>query len=160
MPAKQLDGRILNAELIASLPIHIAWGTGNPSWDTNPETEPNNATALVAEVGRRQATQVAYVVEDPQGSIETPQGNFSLSETPTRHVYVRVIFAFNEAASDHIRELGVFVGTQTSPGLPAGQRYFTPSQIVNPGRLYLLDRSQSFQRNGAVRPAFEYVFPF
>lgn len=160
MPAKQLDGRILNAELIAALPIHVAWGTGNPAWDTTPETEPDNTTALVAEVGRRQATQVAFVNEDANGAIETPQGNFTLSETPTRHIYVRVIFAFDEAASDHIRELGVFVGTQTSPGLPAGQRYFTPDQIVNRGRMYLLDRSQSFERNGSVRPAFEYVFPF
>lgn len=160
MPAKQLDGRILNAELIAALPIHVAWGTGDPDWDTEAETEPNNTTALVAEVGRRQATQVAFVVEDANGSIETPQGNFTLSSVPTRHIYVRVIFAFDEAATEHIRELGVFVNTQTTPGLPAGQRYFTPDQIVNPGRLYLLDRSQSFQRNGAVRPAFEYIFPF
>jgi hypothetical protein len=160
MPAKQNDGRIAQAELVAAQPIHIAWGTGNPAWDAAPEPEPNNATALVAEIGRRAATQVAFVNPDPAGAIETPQGNFSLSETPTRHLYVRVVFAFNEASDARIRELGVFIDTQVADGLPAGQRYFTPDQIVQPGRLYLLDRSQNFQRNGAVRPAFDYVFPF
>lgn len=160
MPAKQTDGRIAVAELVATQPIHVAWGTGNPAWDITPEPEPNNATVLVAEVGRRMATQVAFVNPDPTGAIETPQGNFSLSATPTRHLYVRVAFAFNEASDARIRELGVFIGTTVQAGLPAGQRYFTPTQIVNPGRLYLLDRSQNFQRNGSVRPSFEYVLPF
>lgn len=160
MPAKQIDGRITTAELVAAQPIHIAWGTGNPAWDAAPEPEPINVSGLVAEIGRRTATQVGFVVPDEHGSIETPQGNFSLSPTPTRWLYVRVVFAFGDAPDAHIRELGVFIGTQPVDGLPAGQRYFTPDQIANPGRLYLLDRSQNFERSGTVRAAFEYVLPF
>lgn len=160
MPAKQLDGRIALAELVATQPIHIAWGTGNPAWDDAPEPEPNDATGLVAEIGRRIATQVAFVNPDPAGAIETPQGNFTLSAAPTRHLYVRGVFGFDEAPDARIRELAVLIGTTVDPALPAGQRYFTPDQIVDPGRLYLLDRSQNFQRNGSVRPAFDYILPF
>lgn len=160
MPAKTNAGRVAEAMLVAGQPIHIAWGTGDPDWDTQPEPEPLDATALIAEVGRRTATQVGYVVPDDAGEIETPQGNYRLSATPTRHLYVRVVFSFGDALDQHIREIGVFVGTQTIGGLPLGQRYFTPDQIANPGTLYLLDRSQSFQRNGATRPGFEYVLPF
>ena len=160
MPAKQLDGRVATAELIAAQPIHIAWGTGDPAWDSAPEPEPTNANGLLSEVGRRTATQVGFVIPDENGSIETPQGNFSLSATPTRWLYVRVVFAFADAADQHIREIAVFMGTQTDPALPAGQRYFTPDQLTGPGRLYLLDRSQNFERSGTVRAAFEYVLPF
>ncbi len=160
MPAKQLDGRIAQAELVAAQPIHIAWGTGDAAWDQTPEPEPINASALVNELGRRQATQVAFVNPDPAGTIETPQGNFSLSAAPTRYLYVRVVFAFDEEPTAQIRELGVFIGCETDPALPAGQEYFTPDQVTIPGKLYLLDRSQNFPRNGSVRPAFEYVFPF
>lgn len=160
MPAKQYDGRIATAELIAAQSIHIAWGTGNPAWDANPEPEPIDAAALVAEVGRRTATQVGFVLPDPAGSIETPQGNFTLSAVPTRWLYIRAAFAYTDAADKRIREIAIFLGTETIAGLPPGQRYFTPAEIARPGRLYLLDRSQNFQRDGAVRPAFEYILPF
>lgn len=160
MPAKQLDGRVLLAQLVSGQPIHVAWGEGLAAWDAAPEPEPVNASALLAEIGRRTATEVGFVEPDPNGPIETPQGNFKPSATPTRWLYIRVVFAFDEAPAARIRELGVFIGTQLQAGLPAGQRYFTPDQIANPGKLYLLDRSQQFDRNGAVRPAFEYVLPF
>jgi hypothetical protein len=160
MPAKQLDGRIAQAELIAAQPIYLAWGTGNPAWDELPEPEPVDVTALVAEIGRRLATQVGYVLPDPGGAIETPQGNFALSVEPTRYLYVRTVFGFDDAPDAHIRELGLFIGSVPVDGLPEGQRYFAPAEIAQSGRMLLLDRSQNFQRNGAVRPAFEYVMPF
>ncbi len=160
MPAKQTDGRIAQAELIAAQPLYLAWGTGDPAWDDVPETEPVDATALVTEIGRRLATQVGFVLPDTGGAIETPQGNFALAATPTRYLYVRTVFGFADAESAHIRELGLFIGSAPVASLPAGQRYFTPEQIATPGRLLLLDRSQNFQRNGSVRPAFEYVMPF
>lgn len=160
MPAKQLDGRVAVAELVAAQPVHVAWGSGNAAWDTQAEPEPVNAAALVNEIGRRAATQVGFVEPDAAGTIETPQGNFRMSATPTRWLYVRVVFAFNEAPTARIRELGIFLGTELRADLPAGQRYFAPDEITKPGKLYLLDRSQMFDRNGAVRPAFEYVLPF
>lgn len=162
MPAKQLDGRIAQAELIAGQTIMLAWGTGDPAWDETPEAEPTDQTALLAEIGRRLPTEVAFVVPDAEGDIETPQGKYSLSpdNTPTRHLYVRVVFGFDDAPAAHIRELGLFLGSVPVAGLPAGQRYFTPAEIDQPGRLMLLDRSQNFVRNGSVRPAFEYVMPF
>lgn len=160
MPAKQHAGRIATAALIAAQPIHIAWGTGLPAWDAAPEAEPVAATGLVAEVGRRTATQVGYVIPDDAGTIETPQGNFTLSQEPTRWLYIRVVFGFDDAPTAHIREIGVFIGTETAAGLPVGQRYFTPAQIADGGHCYLIDRAQNFERSGSVRAAFEYVLPF
>lgn len=160
MPSKQLDGRVLTAEWLSQQPLHLAWGAGLPAWDAVPSAEPVDATALEAELGRRTVTEVGFVVPDELGQIETPQGNYVLSDEPTRWLYVRTVFAFDEEPEARIRELGLFVGTQVQAGLPAGQRYFTPAQVTNPGRLYLLDRGQNLLRNGNVRAAFEYVLPF
>lgn len=156
MPAKQHAGKTQTATLIAALPIHIAWGRGLPAWDAAPEPEPVSAVALVDEIGRRTA-EVQYVLPDASGSIETPQGNYKLVAEPTRYLLVRAVFGFGEGADQRIREIGVFVGSQPVAGLPAGQRYFLQEDIATPGALHLLDRSQRFDRNGAVRPAFEYV---
>lgn len=160
MPAKQVDGRVMTAELISQQPLHLAWGTGDPAWDAVPSAEPVDANALVAELGRRTVTQVGFVLPDPLGQIETPQGNYTLSAVPTRWLYLRTVFAFGDEPEARIRELALFVGTEVDAGLPVGQRYFTPDQISSPGRMYMLDRSQNLLRNGNVRPAFEYVLPF
>ena len=61
-------GRVALATLIKNQPIHMAWGEGDASWLT-PPVEVGSETALLSEVGRRQATEVVAVVEDPDGDI-------------------------------------------------------------------------------------------
>lgn len=160
MAQKQTDGRVLLAELTAAQDIYFALGTGDPVWDTTPDAEPVSATTLVAEVGRRKATTIGYVLPDANGAIETPQGNYSISATPTRFLYLTCTFAFSELATEHIREVGVFANCTTKAGLPAGQRFFTPAEVTAPGRCLLVDRAQNFMRSGTVRPSFEYVLPY
>lgn len=160
MAVLQDSGRIALAAALASLPIHFAWGRGNPAWDANPDPEPTNATALVDEIARRTATAVGYVLPDPAGEIETVDGNYTASAVPTEWVHVRTQYNYGDAAGETIRELGLFLGTVTDPALPAGQRYFTPAEIVNPGLLYTLERIPFFVRNPTVRQVFEYVMPF
>ncbi len=161
MAVLQDAGRIALAVAVASQPIHLAWGRGDIDWDVTPEPEPTNATALVEEVGRRLATFVGYCQPAADGEIELPSGSkYTVVPGPTRWVYVRFVFNFEDAAGETLRELAVFLGAQPVAGLPAGQRYFEPAQIAQPGRLYTLERMPFFTRNGAVRQTFEYVLPF
>lgn len=161
MATLQDDGRIALAMAMAAQPVHLAWGRGLPTWDAVAEPEPSNATALVDEVGRRLATFVGYVEPDAAGEVELPSGSkYKVVAGPTRWLYVRVVFNFEDADGETIRELGITFGATPVAGLPAGQRYFTPAQIAQPGRLYTLERVPAFTRNGAVRQTFEYVLPF
>jgi hypothetical protein len=41
--------------------------------------------------------------------------------------------------------------------LPAGQRYFTPANVVNPGILMVAERIPKFERSPSVRQSFEFV---
>jgi len=140
----------------------FAWGRGDPAWDVTPEPEPTSAAALVAEVGRRRATQAQFVTPDSNGQIEMPNGQrYSPSSTPTAYAHIRCTFNFNEGKGETIREVGVFFNSQPAPGLPPGQLYFTPDQITVPGRMKLLDRLQTkIVRDQNVKQTFEYVLPF
>lgn len=161
MPSLQNDGRIGETEIFVNLPIYLAWGRGLPAWESEWQPEPVNSVSLTDEVGRRRATQVQYVVPDDAGEIELPEGNYRVSLVPTRWAHVRVVFDYEDAAGETIREVGIFYGTEIKDGLPEGQRYFTPDQIKHPGRLKVLHHlNQRIVREGGVRQTFEYVLPY
>ena len=70
---------------------------------------------------------------------------------------MRIAYDFGDAPASIIREVAVFAGTQVQAGLPAGQRYFTPGQIVSPGTLVALERITPIHRSPATRETFEHV---
>ena len=159
MPILTKSGRVVIAESIAARPLHLAWGSGDGVW-TVPPSESTNATALISEVGRRLATEVAFVVSDVAGDIVLPTGTFSRSVTPTHHLYVRAADGFADASSSVIRQIGIFSNTETNPALPPGQQYFLPADIVDPGRLLHLENLGPIYRSPAIRESFEVVITF
>ncbi|HRQ04363.1 MAG TPA: hypothetical protein PK580_00205 [Nitrosomonas halophila] len=141
-------------------PIHLAWGGGDAAWDTDPVPETVNDAVLVDEIGRRLVSQARYCLPDETGEIIVPTGRFTESSTPTRHIYLRFNFDFDDAPAATIREVAVFVGTQTDAGLPPGQMYFEPENVVDPGTLLVIERTQKFDRSPSVRQSFEFVITF
>lgn len=162
------SGRTAIAQSIAAQPIHFAWGSGNPSWDTTPVTEDSNAVGLTNELGRRAATSVQFVAPSDTGDIIVPVFNdasgstvskrFVLSNVPTPHLYMRFNFDFTDAPASIIREISVFVATEVAAGLPAGQMYFVPSELANPGTLLALEHlADNIIRSPNSRQSFEFV---
>lgn len=160
MPILAKSGRVVIAESIAARSIHVAWGIGDGDWTTTVPPENADATTLINEVGRRTADEVAFVVPDPAGLIVLPTGTFSLSPSPTNHLYIRTRFTFTDAPSSVIREIAAFVGSVPVGGLPVGQRYFTPAQIADPGRLLHVEHFQPIYRSSAIEESFEIVITF
>lgn len=152
-----LTGRTAIAASLKEQQFHLAWGEGLAAWDMNPEPEPLEASGLVLEIGRRAATQVAFCVPDEGGDIIIPSGRYRVVDYPTANIYTRFNFDFQDSPTAVIREVGIFVGTQVDPSLPAGQRYYLPNQVQNPGYLLVLERFEKFTRSTAVRQAFEFV---
>lgn len=163
-------GRAAIAASIKAQPLHLAWGLGLTSWGDNPPAESADATALVAEIGRRAVTSAQYVVPDSNGEYEFVTGadssgnpiisKFSISATPTNRLMISTRFDFGDAPSAVIREFGLFVGTQTIGGLPAGQMYFTPAQIANPGTLLQLENCKPIYRSASTRELREFLIVF
>lgn len=161
MPILTNSGREAIANALAKLPLHVAWGTGDGAWIT-PPSENNEATALMAEIGRRKVTQWKFVVPDPDGTIEVPTGKFSFSpgNAPTNHLWMQANFDFSEASGAEIREVAVYSGTTVDPGLPSGQMYFTPDQVVEVGLMLYLDNITPIFRSPSIQENIEVVITF
>lgn len=148
------------ASLVMGYDAHLAWGSGDPAWPSNPDLIPApslTATALEAEVGRRQATTVSYCLPDNLGPIETPEGNFSATETPSPHLYFRFSFEPDEAVGQTIREWAIFLGTTKAAGVSPGKFYLTPAEVDDPGQLLVIERGAPIVRAVTTRQFFDLV---
>lgn len=154
------SGRIALATAIKGSTLHLAWGSGEAEWDTTQPREPRSATALTAELGRRKVNVVEYCTPQGDGDIVMLGARFAKSDTPTANLHLRTDFDFNDGLGETIRELGVFVGTTTRAGLPAGQTYFSPSDIATPGTLLAIDYITAVQRGVGARISFDFVITF
>lgn len=175
MPSSTLttQGRAALAHALSTQPLHIAWGTGLEAWDTMPEDQlPSlvERTELYNEVGRRLVTNFFFVNEDPDGDIVIPlettvdgtiqKARYSKAEGITPNLYVCVYFDYEDAANAIIREAALFAGARTDPSLPAGQRYFLPSELVEPGFFVAAQIIKPAKnRSPAIRETMEFVLP-
>jgi hypothetical protein len=157
MAVLSTSGRVAVAEALSVRPIHLAWGTGDPTWDETPVSESVDATELTNELGRVQAKVIGFATPDALGEIEVPTGHYTMSENPTNHLYLRFDFGFADAADQVIREAGVFLDTVVVDDLPNGQRYLVPTDIANTGRLLAIEHFTGVVRSPLVRQQFEMV---
>lgn len=153
------SGRTALAQAVAAQPLHLAWGSGDPAWDTTPVAEPVSATALLAELGRRAAAQVLFVTPDVAGSISVPNGRFSPVAAGQRsnNLYLRFNFDYSDAPTSSVREVAIFVGTAVKPEVGGGQTYFSPADLSDGGTLLALQRPPKIIRSGNTRQSFEFV---
>jgi hypothetical protein len=154
------SGRAAMAQAVKNQAMHVAWGIGDPEWDTEPVPEDTTRTELVNEVGRRVVDEVFFCEPDEEGELEASNGRFTLSETPTRNLFIRVRYNFTDASGYTIRELGLFINSETDGDLPEGQEYFLPNQVIDPGILLLLEYEPPMIRTPAVRESFSFVVTF
>lgn len=154
------SGRIAVAQYISDQPLHMAWGNGATAWDTTPTLPDVDDTALVAEIGRLEATTVQFAVPSPTGSIDLPEGKFNISGTPTKYLLLNFEFAYTHAVGQDIREMGVFVGCTAKAEVPPGTTYLTPGQIELAGRMMVVERVAKFTRQANTKQKFTYVIQF
>lgn len=154
------SGRIAIATAIKARTAHLAWGTGDATWGTNPPSPPAGGTALLAEVARRRATLVDYCTPNANGDISVPEGRFAISQTPTNNLYYKFFFEFEEAVGSTIREQAIFLDTVAAAGVPAGQFYLLPNQVQTPGTLLVSQRTAPIVREVTTRQLFEFVVTF
>ena len=155
-----LSGRVALASLMKSQPLHVGIGSGDGAWNV-PPLESGSETGLLAPLGYRRATEVSYVTATVGGDIVTPTGAvYARTMEPTRNLYIRVDFDFEDASGATVRESGLFVGLVPLPSLPPSQRFFAPNQVVDPGVLVHLSNREPFFRFPNTRERFETVITF
>ncbi len=154
------SGRIAVATAVMAQPIHLAWGNGDVAWDAVQVPESPSTSSLLAEVGRRKVTQALYCTPDPAGELVVTDGRFTVSQTPTKYLYLRFAFDAADASDQTIRELAVYIGTVAKSSVPSGQDYLLPADIDDAGDLLVLEYIQKLVRSPQVRQQFEFVVQF
>ena len=137
-------GRAALAEIVLSRPIHLALGLGEDGWGTPPPAPDYDVIALRREIGRKKLFRGLFVHPDDHGTLILPgDRKYSISDTPTRHLYLQFIFDYNEGAGGAIRELGLFLNTKAKADLPPTQTFFRPEELENGGTLLLLEHLEN-----------------
>lgn len=149
-------GRSELVRSISTQPIYMGWGRGDSQWQT-PSAESPDAITLQDPVGYRKATNVSFCKPDLTGEISVSSGRFSTTLEPSRHLYLQFRYDFVDAVGETIREIGVFLNTETTQDLPEGQMYFNQSQIEQSGQLLLLENYRALYRDEGVRESFDFV---
>ena len=133
-------GREALAEMVLSRPIHLALGLGEDGWGTPPPVPDYDVVALRREIGRKKLFRGLFVYPDDHGVLVLPDDRkYSISDTPTRHLYLQFLFDYNEGSGGAIRELGLFLNTQPRADLPPTQTFFRPDELENVGTLLLVE---------------------
>lgn len=163
MPTLTINGRASLAQSVKDkqTSLMLAWGSGLASWDTDglPEVT-DTASALVTELGRRRCAVAEFVIPDVAGEIQTRNGNYRLSVTPTTHLYLRFNFDYPDAPTATIREVGLFMNATVLPGTPNGDVYLPAASIATPGLLMVYEPFAPLVRSDTVRQTFRFVVPF
>lgn len=154
------SGRSAMASAIKDSTLHVAWGTGDETWDDTDHRESRNATELIAEIGRVLVKKAVFCLPDEAGDIIMQGARFAPSATPTPNLHIKADFDFSDGLGQTIRELGVFVNTSVVKGLPRGQRYFTPDNLTDKGVLLALDHITPMQRGVGAKVSFDFVISF
>jgi hypothetical protein len=117
------SGRAALVLALKNQTIQLAWGSGDASWDDDLPPEDANATALVNEIGRVYAFSSLFVVPDADGEITLPNDRrYSVSATPTRHLYADFKFGYVNGVGSTIREYGLFIGGTVKDTVPPGKK--------------------------------------
>lgn len=165
-------GRAALAKAVSTRPLTLAWGSGDPDWDADGAELPSlvYATSLTHEIGRRIPSYVGFALPDEDGEIIVAKGRrpdgtvekarYRRVDEPTPYLYVRVDYDFEEGGMAIIREIGLFMDAVPKKGLPPGQRYFLPEEIVEPG---LLLAAQIFKpaipRSPSIQQGINFILP-
>lgn len=154
-------GHIKLSESMFINEYRLAWGTVPPlnAWTDNPPPEDLTDISLTQEVGRIKSQVKEYVIPDTQGVIEVDGINWSISQTPTKFIYLKFQFDQTHNSSDFIHQLGLFTDTVVQVGDEALE-YTQPSSVTNDGQMILLENQPVLIRNSATKEAYEFVITF
>jgi len=155
------DGHIKLAKEMFDEDFRLGWGSLQPGngWVDNPPPEDLNSDVLLLEVGRIKTQVKEYVLPDSQGIISVDGIKWTISVTPTKFVYLKFVFEQTHNSSDSIYQLGIFTETVPEVGFET-EAYLQPTNILNSGKLILLENQPVTFRNSATREIFEYVITF
>jgi len=128
-------------------------------WSVNEEPPPfdPNSTALLYPYGYRKVSRVEYVYEDPNGLLIVGDKRYSVSEEPTRQIYLEFLLDSEDAAEKTIYQMGIFVNLQKKPDVPDGKLFLLPQDVENTGTLYMGENIRPVYKQEGIREIYTVI---
>jgi len=159
------SGHIAIAKALKEREFWLGIGTlpeGVTPWGVDEEPPPFDTSAdrLLAPVGYRKATQVLFAKEEPNGVIVAAGKRWSITEEPTRHLYIAVYLDNEDAVGQTIYQVGLFIDLKPKEGVLEGELFLTPDKVSDIGTLLVAENVRPFYRQPGIREVFEFVLTF
>lgn len=127
------------ATLVATLiegNLAIAIGRGVESWGVTPPPPDIEATSLVDPIGISKALYQHFVTPNESGEIQASDGSrWSLSNEPTRFLYVSILLDYNDASGEVVREYALYRNPTFESSVLPGQSYVPINEVADLGQL-------------------------
>lgn len=127
--------------------------------DDPPAFDPE-ATELLLPYGYRKATRVLFAYEDPNGIIVVAGKRWSVTEEPTKHVYLEFIFDNEDIVGKTIYQKGIFMNLKPKEGIPEGKLFLLPDEVEDKGILVFGQNIKPFYSDEGVRQFHHFVLTF
>jgi len=82
------------------------------------------------------------------------------TDYPTRNLYIEFKFQADEASDKDIYQIALYLNTTRTVITPSYQEYLIPSEILDPGQMYMTENIEPFPRSPGKREIFEFVIVF
>lgn len=148
--------RIVSGAIAAGASLQVTYVANVPQPDLTTQV-------LVGEVGRVPVSSVLYIqpfeeAGDPGAGFVMIEGvKYALSAAPTRMLLFQAQLAATDGVGDPIREYALFSGCAVDPGLPPGQAYFAPADIVEAGVCVIQKHRSPVPHDGTVGLALSII---
>lgn len=156
-----LSGRNVLAQAILDMDLMLAVGAGDAGWDDAVgagDAELAQLTSLTDLIGVTRIRDKSFVTPDASGTIPMTDGSlYSLSDVPTRYVYLRFQLDLADASGVTLRESGVYVGTELSSSVPSGQMYIPAADVAEIGTMMQVSRFAPIVRDGSLSQIFSTI---
>ncbi|MDG3575972.1 hypothetical protein P7F60_06225 [Rhizobium sp. YJ-22] len=126
--------------------------------------EPDLTTqVLVDEVGRVPVSSVQFILPFAEANdagapfVVIEGAKYALSATPTRMLLFSAVLNATDGVGDPIREYALFSGCAVDAGLPPGQTYFEPADIVTSGACVIAKHRSPVPHDGTVGLAMSII---
>lgn len=111
------DGHTAISQSLKNSDFHLAWGklkAGQTPWASDIPALSVGTDDLYNEIGRRAPSVKRYAYEDPNGGVIANGKRWTLTDTPTRNIYLQFKFDSTDSPDEVVYQKGLWMNTVTN----------------------------------------------
>ncbi|MGC5326425.1 hypothetical protein [Brevibacillus sp. SYSU BS000544] len=153
-------------KLVKDESVWVAVGKTAQWNETETVPQVTEGTTLQELVALKRADQVAFVVPDPNGTIEQQGQKWKIiseqeaKSIDCRWVYIQVWLNYDQFPVVTYRQTGIYTGLALKPGVPANKQIITISDVADLGFFIVANNRSPIPREATQKESIEFIIEF